>query len=160
SIVALPSTVRHTGNKWDVPKSGKDCARGGMTIRESVAHYPDTPLRLKPSGFSVQRPSHCRDSPQALFAPENVLGRVLNTIQHASAVRMRRGCARAWTAACARQRLNSPARVRGVDRCHALAGAGCLASENRQKVAPPSVVKAFVTSGLAVGSVVLVVAVL
>jgi hypothetical protein len=42
----------------------------------------DTPLGLKLSGFSVQRPNHRRDSPMALSAPLNVSGCVLIAVRN------------------------------------------------------------------------------
>src|SRR5262249_10491421 len=38
--------------------------------------------------------------------------------------------------------------------CHSLAGARCLASEDRKEVAPPGVLKALIEPGLAAGSIV------
>src|SRR5262249_52466890 len=42
---------------------------------------PDTPLGLKPTGLSVQRPSHCHDSPKTLLAPLDSLGGVVVPMQ-------------------------------------------------------------------------------
>src|SRR5215472_9285871 len=51
-------------------------------------------------------------------------------------------------------------RIRRVGRFHSLTGACCLVRENRQEVAPPGIVNAFVQTALLAGSVVLVVALL
>ena len=50
-----------------------------------IVHTPnehaDTPHALKGDGFSVRRPSYCRDSPKALPEPLDVSGRVLVAVQ-------------------------------------------------------------------------------
>ena len=62
---------------------------GGMSKaqRQVVCHgVSDTPRGLQPSGFSVHPPSQRRESPKALSAPLNVLGRVQIAVQDEAAV--------------------------------------------------------------------------
>src|SRR5215470_10868214 len=99
----------------------------------------DTPLALKGGGFSVQRPSHRRDSPKALSAPLDVSGRILIPVEDESAVGadMRADGERFLHA------LPTAATVlrgiRRIDRFHSLPGACCLESENAEEAAPAGV---------------------
>src|SRR5262245_45010450 len=116
----------------------------------------DTPQGLTPHGFSVQRRSHRRESPQVLSAPEDVAGRVLIAVQHQPAVGTDLGPHTAALFAACPTAGTLLRRRRRIDRCHSLPGACCLENEDGQEVAPSGVVNTLVEAGFPLGPVVVI----
>src|SRR5258708_7032857 len=114
----------------------------------------DTPQGLTPHGFSVRPRRQPRESPQALPAPVDSPGRVLVSIEHASAVGADLGAHRPAVLAA----FPTPAPVlaggRRINRFHALAGACCRERAQGQEAAPPGVGTACVPARLPRGSMV------
>src|SRR5262245_61466296 len=118
-------------------------------MRRRAAHKSrvsrtDTPLGLKPSGFSVHPRRHSHESPKALSAPEDILGRILIAVQHQSTVG-------AYVGAQAQRLSNTrtaPAAILGricrIHRLHSLTGACRLVCEDSKEGGPPGVINAFV----------------
>src|SRR5262249_12915844 len=117
------------------------------------SHQSDTPRGLKPHGFSVQRPSHRRDSPKALSAPLDVSRRVFIAVQDKAAVGADMGTHREHLLAAFPAPAALLAGVCRVDCFHSLPGACCLESENGQEASPAGVVQAFVEAGFPRGPI-------
>src|SRR5258706_16218079 len=115
---------------------------------------------LKGRGFSVQRPSHRRDSPKGLPGPLDISGRILVAVQHQPTGGTDMGAHRErlidpLPTECS-IRADSGAILGGERRryrFHSLASVCCFAGEDTTEGIPSGVLNAFVEARLARGPI-------